>query len=76
MEEWRRSDSRYSWSLEELARLPIQWYGGTDLSKLHDLTAGCVFGHYQGVDILIPHCWFPRAAAVTKAQEDDIPLFG
>lgn len=76
VEEWRRSDSRYNWSLEELARLPIQWYGGTDLSKLHDLTAGCVFGHYQGVDILIPHCWFPRAAAVTKAQEDDIPLFG
>lgn len=76
VEEWRRSDSRYNWSLDELARLPIQWYGGTDLSKLHDLTAGCVFGHYQGVDILIPHCWFPRAAAVTKAQEDDIPLFG
>ena len=74
--EFRRSDERYNWTLEELAKLPIRWYGGTDLSKLHDLTAGCVFGHYKGVDIIIPHCWFPRPAAMVKAQQDQIPLFG
>lgn len=76
IEEWRRSDAKYSWTLEELAHLPIRWYGGTDLSKLHDLTAACLFGNYNGVDIVIPHCWFPRTAAVTKATEDNIPLFG
>lgn len=76
IEEWRRSDRKYNWTLEELAKLPIRWYGGTDLSKLHDLTAACLFGHYQGVDIIIPHAWFPRPAAVVKAQEDEIPLFG
>lgn len=76
IEEWRRSDKRYNWTLAELAKLPIRWYGGTDLSKLHDLTAGCLFGNYNGVDIIIPHCWFPRTAAVVKAQEDEIPLFG
>lgn len=76
IEEWRRSDKKYKWTLAELAKLPIKWYGGTDLSKLYDLTAACLFGHYNGVDILIPHCWFPRAAAVVKANEDGIPLFG
>ena len=76
IEEFRRSDVRYNWSLAELARMPIHWYGGSDLSKLHDLTAACLFGHYQGVDIIIPHCWFPLAAAAAKAHEDEIPLFG
>ena len=60
IEEFRRSDQRYDWTLEELRCLPVKWYGGTDLSKLHDLTATCLFGHYRGVDIIIPHCWFPR----------------
>lgn len=76
IEEFRRSDRKYDWSKDELSRLPIRWYGGTDLSKLHDLTAACLFGHYKGVDIIIPHCWFPRAAAAVKAHEDQIPLFG
>lgn len=76
VEEWRRSDEKYSWTIDELAKLPVKWYGGTDLSKLHDLTAACLFGNYQGVDIIIPHCWFPRTAAIVKAQEDQIPLFG
>lgn len=76
IDEFRASDRRYSWSLTDLAKLPVQWYGGSDLSKLHDLTASALFGHYQGVDIIIPHCWFPRAAAMVKAQEDQIPLFG
>lgn len=76
IEEFRRSDEKYNWTLNELRRLPIKWYGGTDLSKLHDLTAACLFGHYKGVDIIIPHCWFPLAAATVKANEDHIPLFG
>lgn len=76
VEEWRRSDRKYSWTMDELAKLPIKWYGGTDLSKLYDLTAGCLFGHYQGVDIIVPHCWFPQTAAAVKAREDEIPLFG
>ena len=76
IEEFRRSDRKYNWTPAELAELPIQWYGGSDLSKLHDLTAACLFGHYKGVDIIIPHCWFPLAAAAVKAQEDQIPLFG
>lgn len=74
--EFQKSDRKYSWTLDELAKLPVKWYGGTDLSKLHDLTAGAVFGHYDGVDIIIPHCWFPRTAAAVKAREDQIPLFG
>ena len=76
IEEFRRSDRKYNWTLQDLRKLPIQWYGGSDLSKLHDLTAACLFGHYKGVDIIIPHCWFPRPAAVVKAREDEIPLFG
>lgn len=76
VEEFRRSDRKYDWTLEDLRRMPIKWYGGSDLSKLHDLTAACLFGNYKGVDIIIPHCWFPVVAASVKAREDQIPLFG
>lgn len=74
--EFQRSDAKYSWTLEDLAKLPVQWFGGADLSKLHDLTAACLYGTYQDVDIVIPHAWFPVTAAVRKADEDNIPLFG
>lgn len=76
IDEFQKSDRKYDWTLEELARLPIDWYGGADLSKLHDLTAACLFGNYKGVDIMITHAWFPITAAYKKADEDNIPLFG
>lgn len=76
IDEFRRSDKKYSWKLRELAKLPIDWYGGADLSKLHDLTTGALFGHYQGTDIIITHAFFPVVAAHLKADQDNIPLFG
>lgn len=76
VEEFRKSDAKYNWTLDQLARLPVDWYGGADLSKLHDLTAACLFGHYKGVDIVITHAFFPVVAAHIKADEDNIPLFG
>lgn len=76
VEEFRKSDAQYGWTLDQLAKLPVDWYGGADLSKLHDLTAACLFGHYQGVDIVITHAFFPVVAAHVKADEDNIPLFG
>lgn len=74
--EFQRSDEQYNWTLDELAALPIEWYGGADLSKLHDLTAAALYGSYQDVDIIIVHAWFPIVAARVKAEEDNIPLFG
>lgn len=78
IEEFKRSDVNYSWTLDELAKLPIKWYGGADLSKLHDLTAACLYGHYNelDVDICITHAFFPLVNAAKKADEDGIPLFG
>lgn len=76
IEEFRRSDSGHKWTLEQLAKLHIDWYGGADLSKLHDLTAAALFGHYKGVDIIITHAFFPVVAAHLKADQDNIPLFG
>ena len=76
IEEFRTSDKKYNWTLEELAKLPIKWYGGADLSRLYDLTAAALFGHYKGVDIIITHAFFPVVMAVRKADEDNIPLFG
>lgn len=76
LNEFKASDTAYSWSLKELAKLPIEWYGGADLSKLHDLTARALFGNYNGVDIIITHAFFPVTAAHLKADEDNIPLFG
>lgn len=76
IDEFRKSDGKYNWTLDQLAKLPIEWYGGADLSKLHDLTAAALFGHYKGTDILITHAFFPIVAAHKKADEDNIPLFG
>lgn len=76
IDEFRNSDRKYHWNIDELAKLPIDWYGGADLSKLHDLTAAALFGHYQGTDIIITHAFFPVVAAHIKADEDNIPLFG
>lgn len=76
IEEFRRSDCKYNWTLEELARLPINWYGGADLSRLHDLTAAALYGSYKGLDIIITHAFFPVVTAHLKADQDNIPLFG
>ena len=78
LDEFQTSDAQYDMTLEELAKLPIKWYGGADLSKLHDLTAAALFGHWKekDVDIIITHGFFPVTAAAQKAEEDQIPLFG
>lgn len=78
LEEFKASDKKYNWTIEELARLPIKWYGGADLSRMYDLTAGALFGHYdkEDVDIIITHGFFPVTQAARKAEEDNIPLFG
>ena len=75
IDEFSNSDAEYDWTLEELAKLPISWYGGADLSKMHDLTAGALYGNYKGIDICIVHAFFPVVAARLKAEEDGIPLF-
>ena len=76
IEEFKASDGQYNWTLEELAKLPIDWYGGADLSRMYDLTAAALYGVYQGVDIVITHAFFPIVMAARKAEEDNIPLFG
>ena len=88
IDEFRRSNARAeirlgidpAWGLQRkiaaLSRLPVKWYGGADLSKLHDLTAAALHAQYKGIDIVIPHCWFPVTAAAEKADKDNIPLFG
>lgn len=76
LDEFKASDAKFSWTIEELAKLPIEWFGGADLSKLHDLTAAALYGNYNGTDIIISHAFFPVTAAYQKADEDNIPLFG
>ena len=78
IEDFRRSDSRYNYSEQDAIRMVNAWYGGSDLSKLHDLTATALFGHAEREDVffILPHAFFPAAQAALKADEDDIPLFG
>lgn len=76
IDEFRRSDSKYNWTLPELARLPVKWYGGADLSRMHDLTAAALVGQYKDTTIVITHAFFPVTQAARKADEDGIPLFG
>lgn len=75
IEEFRRSDQKYSWTLEELAKLPVSWYGGADLSRTYDLTAGALFGQLGDVDIIITHGFFPVTQAAAKQDEDNIPIY-
>lgn len=76
IEEFQASDRKYKWTLAELARLPIKWYGGADLSRMYDLTAAALYGTYNGVDIVITHGFFPVTQAAAKADQDGIPLYG
>lgn len=76
LDEFRKSDHKYSWTLKELARLPIDWYGGADLSRTYDLTAAALVGNYKGADIIITHAFFPVTQAAAKADTDNIPLYG
>jgi phage terminase large subunit-like protein len=76
LDEFRKSDKKYAWTLQELARLPIDWYGGADLSRMYDLTAAALVGSYKGVDIIITHAFFPVTQAAAKADTDNIPLYG
>ena len=80
LDEFKSSDQRYNWSLQELAKMDIDWFGGADLSRMYDLTAAALVGHYsdkgQDVDIIITHAFSPVAQAARKSDEDNIPLFG
>lgn len=78
IEEFRNSDEKCDLTIEELSKLPIKWYGGADLSKMHDLTAAALFGYWKEKDkyIVITHGFFPIVAAKEKAEQDQIPLFG
>ena len=76
IKKFQASDAKYNWTLEQLSKLPISWYGGADLSRVYDLTAAALFGQYKDVDIIISHGFFPRTQAAAKADEDQIPLFG
>jgi phage terminase large subunit-like protein len=60
---------------ETLAKLPVNWYGGADLSKMFDLTGACVYGRYKEIDITITHGFIPITQAKAKAEEDNIPFF-
>lgn len=76
LDEFKASDKAYDWTIDELATLPIEWYGGADLSRMYDLTAAALYGQYKGVDIIITHAFCPVVMAHRKADEDNIPLFG
>lgn len=89
IDEFRRSDAHYAWTQEQVRRLVKRWYGGADLSKLHDLTAASIVGEIpakaaateewtppEDVLVILPHCWFPVTAAAEKADRDQIPVFG
>jgi phage terminase large subunit-like protein len=62
-------------TIENLAKLPITWFGGADLSKMFDLTGACIYGRYEDIDITITHGFIPITQAKAKADEDNIPFF-
>ena len=75
IEEWKRSDAQYTWTIEELVKLPIVWYGGADLSRMYDMTAAALVGQYQDIVIVITHAFIPRTQIDNKLEEDGISVY-
>lgn len=72
LDEFRRSDERWAWSQTELAKLVKHWYGGADLSKLHDLTAACIVGEVPQKEAAAAlKRWRALSAARGGAKEED-----
>ena len=87
IDEFKYSDSLYNWSIDDLLKLNLNWYGYADLSVLHDLSASGLYANYkyktkdsQGnkitkdIDIVISQAFFPLPLAIAKAQESNMPL--
>lgn len=94
LNEFIYSDEKFDWGYEkpiviganeqvnykELAKLPIKWYGGADLSIMYDLTAAALYGEYKykgkDIGILITHAFYPITRATAMADELNVPYFG
>ena len=87
IDEFKYSDSLYDWSIDDLLKLNLNWYGYADLSVLHDLSASGLYANYRykskdskgnkitkDVDIVISQAYFPLSLAIAKAQESNMPL--
>lgn len=87
IDEFKYSDSLYDWSIDDLLKLNLTWYGYADLSVLHDLSASGLYANYKykekdshgnkitkDVDIVISQAFFPLPLAIAKAQESNMPL--
>ena len=76
LNEFKSSDGQYTWTIEELSKLPIDWYGGADLSRVYDLTAAALVGQYKGVDIIITHAFIPVSQINEKIEKDMVDVYG
>lgn len=87
IDEFKYSDSLYNWSIDDLLKLNLSWYGYADLSVLHDLSASGLYANHKykekdengntitkDVDIVISQAFFPLPLAIAKAQESNMPL--
>lgn len=76
--EFRASDQKHDWTMDDLRKMRLSWFGGADLSRMYDLTAAALYAHDpdSDTDIVITHAFFPITQAAAKADEDAIPLFG
>ena len=87
IDEFKYSDSLYDWSIDDLLKLNLTWYGYADLSVLHDLSASGLYTNYKyktkdengntiakDIDIVISQAFFPLPLAIAKAQESNMPL--
>lgn len=87
IDEFKYSDSLYDWSIDDLLKLNLTWYGYADLSVLHDLSASGLYANYKykekdengntitkDIDIVISQAYFPLSLAIAKAQESNMPL--
>lgn len=72
-----KSDAENNYSLKDLLKKKLVWYGGADLSKFHDLTAAALVAKDGDKLIVYSHGFFPLERALAKQSgKNAVPMFG
>lgn len=56
-------------SLQDLLKAGVEWYGGADLSRQHDLTAAALLCEHEGSMYILAQGFYPRKIAEERERE-------
>ncbi|MBN2842828.1 MAG: terminase large subunit [Sedimentisphaerales bacterium] len=71
MDKWQKCGKHELLTAEE--ELELDWYGGLDLSKCHDLSTLVLVALKDNVVYAKCFVWMPKSAAIRKQESDRVP---